>query len=232
MRKKTHEEYVLEVAEKYSTIEVVGSYINKRTKILHRCKIDGHEWLSTPEYILKGYGCPKCKQSKETYYQKNKELRQKYQNEYYKKHRKERMEYQRKYNEEHMTDILKYQKKKYDKIKYRKRKRYENGNEYTDEQFKECLDFFNNVCAYSKEEFRDNSKDKMSADHIVPLSRGGSGFIWNIIPVKFLYNSSKGNRDMVVWYKQQEFFSEDQLQLIFDWQIYAYNKWGNLNEVI
>ena len=42
-RRKTHEEYVKEVAEINPDIEVVDRYINDNTKIKHRCKRDGHE---------------------------------------------------------------------------------------------------------------------------------------------------------------------------------------------
>lgn len=59
-KKRTHEEYIIEVEKINPNIEVVGTYINKRTKILHRCKIDGHEWCVTPTNILNGHGCPVC----------------------------------------------------------------------------------------------------------------------------------------------------------------------------
>lgn len=58
--KKTHQEYVEEVTLINPNIEVVGEYINNHTKILHRCKIDGHQWMSPPNNILNGKGCPKC----------------------------------------------------------------------------------------------------------------------------------------------------------------------------
>lgn len=59
-RKKTHDEYVVEVSKVNTNIEVVGLYINNSTKILHHCKIDNHEWMAIPSNILKGKGCPKC----------------------------------------------------------------------------------------------------------------------------------------------------------------------------
>lgn len=59
-RKKTHEEYVAQVAEINPNIEVISKYINNSTKILHKCKIDGHEWLVTPGHILGGRSCPIC----------------------------------------------------------------------------------------------------------------------------------------------------------------------------
>ena len=59
-KKKTHEKYVKEVTEINPNIIVVDQYINDDTKITHRCKIDGHEWLAKPNHILHGRGCPKC----------------------------------------------------------------------------------------------------------------------------------------------------------------------------
>ena len=61
MKKKTHEEYVREVYQINQFIEVVGKYVGNHTPILHKCKIDGHEWMAMPSNILRGRGCPKCK---------------------------------------------------------------------------------------------------------------------------------------------------------------------------
>ena len=59
-KRKTHEEYVAELAIKNPTVEVVDKYINAKTKIAHRCLIDGHEWMAKPNNILNGKSCPKC----------------------------------------------------------------------------------------------------------------------------------------------------------------------------
>ena len=59
-RKKTHEEYVAEVAIKNPNIEVLEQYVNAITPILHVCKIDNYEWKAIPNNILRGSGCPKC----------------------------------------------------------------------------------------------------------------------------------------------------------------------------
>lgn len=59
-KKKTQEEYIKEVSNINSCIEVVGIYIDAKTKILHRCKIDNYEWMVAPYKILDGRGCPKC----------------------------------------------------------------------------------------------------------------------------------------------------------------------------
>ena len=41
-KKKTHAEYVDELAKVNPDIEVVGIYIGNKVKIPHRCKIDGN----------------------------------------------------------------------------------------------------------------------------------------------------------------------------------------------
>lgn len=59
-KKKTHEEFIEEMKNINSNIEVVGVYVNNKTKILCRCKIDGHEWMPLPTSLLRGDGCPRC----------------------------------------------------------------------------------------------------------------------------------------------------------------------------
>ena len=63
-RKKTQEEYVGEVATINPNLEVLGKYIDSRTPLLHRCKIDGHQWNPFPGSILRGHGCPICRNRK------------------------------------------------------------------------------------------------------------------------------------------------------------------------
>lgn len=59
-KSKTHEEYVAQVVEVNPNVKVMGKYYDSKTKILHKCEIDGNEWLALPTNILKGHGCPKC----------------------------------------------------------------------------------------------------------------------------------------------------------------------------
>ena len=56
----THDEYVIRLKKKNSNIEVLETYAGSKTKILHRCKNDGHEWKVAPGNILSGTGCPLC----------------------------------------------------------------------------------------------------------------------------------------------------------------------------
>ena len=67
-RKKSNEEYVIELADKNPKLEVLEPYVNSQTPILHRCKIHNIEWKIRPSGALYGYGCYLCKkeQYKET----------------------------------------------------------------------------------------------------------------------------------------------------------------------
>lgn len=63
-RKKTHEEYVAELAEKNPTVEVVGKYIDAFTKIEHHCLTHDVYWETTPSRALQGVGCKMCHSEK------------------------------------------------------------------------------------------------------------------------------------------------------------------------
>ena len=60
-KKKTHEEYVDELAIKNPNVEVIGQYINANTKIKHHCLIHDVIWEITPNNSLRGDGCKQCK---------------------------------------------------------------------------------------------------------------------------------------------------------------------------
>lgn len=59
-RKLTHEEFITRLHQINANIEVLGTYVNSKTKIKCKCKVCGHEWESTPSRLLNGHGCPKC----------------------------------------------------------------------------------------------------------------------------------------------------------------------------
>jgi hypothetical protein len=58
-RKKTTEDYKLELVSKNINYKCMEPYINARFPILHSCS-EGHEWLIRPDNILRGDGCPSC----------------------------------------------------------------------------------------------------------------------------------------------------------------------------
>lgn len=58
--KKTHEQYVKEMAELHPTITILGKYQNSKTKVRLKCNNCENEWEAIPNSSLKGRGCPYC----------------------------------------------------------------------------------------------------------------------------------------------------------------------------
>lgn len=78
----------------------------------------------------------------------------------------------------------------------------------TNEEWNECLEFFNYECAYC------GSKENISQDHFTPLTKGGGFTIYNVLPACTSCNSSKGNRDFIRWYKNKEFYDIEKVNKI------------------
>ena len=98
----------------------------------------------------------------------------------------------------------------------------QNGGEYTLEQWQECLEFFDYKCAYSGEPINNSN---VNVEHIIPISKGGTNNITNIVPALDTVNFSKNASDMLSWYKEQPYYSEERLNKILDWIEYASNKY-------
>lgn len=65
---------------------------------------------------------------------------------------------------------------------------------WTYEEWLDLLDAYGHTCAYC------GVKDsKLTQDHVVPLSRGGSNYIENILPACFPCNRSKRDKLVVEW---------------------------------
>lgn len=167
------------------------------------------------------------------HYQDNKEEINERHKQYNKEHKEEISEYNKQYREEHKEEKKEYYKQwaknNPDKVfnKCQKRRLRENqGNGVTKEQWIEMMEFFDWRCAYSGIVLGDNR----TVDHIFPISNGGLNEIWNCVPMLKSYNCSKKTSDMLDWYRQQDFYSEERLNKIYDWIEYAYNKWGVNND--
>jgi hypothetical protein len=61
MARKTHEEFIYDFSIKGNkNVIIIGKYVNDKTPILVKCKIDGYEWHVRPSNLLQGCGCPVC----------------------------------------------------------------------------------------------------------------------------------------------------------------------------
>lgn len=58
--KMSHDDFELKMKEIHPNILLVGKYTNSKTKIRCKCLIDGYEWDTIPNNLLKGCGCHKC----------------------------------------------------------------------------------------------------------------------------------------------------------------------------
>lgn len=63
--RKTTEEFKTEIARLNNHFEVLGEYVNARTKILVECKNCGFQRFAIPDSLLKGLKCPVCDKGKE-----------------------------------------------------------------------------------------------------------------------------------------------------------------------
>ena len=59
-KRKTHEEYVKELAGINPNIEVIEEYRGLQVNIMHYCLIHNFEWSARPGNLLQGRGCPLC----------------------------------------------------------------------------------------------------------------------------------------------------------------------------
>ena len=62
--KLTTQEYIERLHDVNPNIVPLEDYKTAKTKVLHKCLIDGYEWMVEPSSTLQGYGCPKCHESK------------------------------------------------------------------------------------------------------------------------------------------------------------------------
>lgn len=76
-----------------------------------------------------------------------------------------------------------------------------------------CLTFFNGECAYCG-----SSAHKLTADHVVPRSQGGSDAASNIVPACERCNEEKADQDWRDYMMTKGNFSQARMNRIFDWR--------------
>jgi 5-methylcytosine-specific restriction endonuclease McrA len=53
------------------------------------------------------------------------------------------------------------------------------------------------------------SKENITIDHLIPISKGGTHEVYNLFPACRKCNSSKHAQDWIEWYRKQIFYSKD-----------------------
>lgn len=190
----------------------------------------------------------KAREYGKVYREENKEKLKNDKKEWYEENRKRILEIRKEYRVENIEKISKYQKEykeEHKKELKEKNKQYRENNPHillnndnkrrqleenqgrgiTKEQWYEMMCFFDWECAYSGEYLGGSGRDKRSVDHIIPLINMGENEPWNCVPMYINYNNSKRESDMLEWYIQQPYYSEERLIKIYAWCKYAFDKW-------
>lgn len=160
------------------------------------------------------------------YHEANKEKRNKYNKQYnkqyYKDNKEKIAEWGKQYRQSPQGQVVQFNARN-----KRRHKKAAQGTGATGEQWIEMMQYFDWRCAYTGKRL---TKKTRSTDHIVPIDAGGDDIIWNMVPMLRNLNSSKCAKDMEKWYKEQECYDSKRLAKIYEWQEYAYNKWGKDTE--
>ncbi len=76
------------------------------------------------------------------------------------------------------------------------------------ESWKAVLEEFNYECAYC------GSKEELEQDHVVPVAQYGMYSVGNIVPACRRCNASKKDNEVLSWYEQQPFYSEERCKYL------------------
>jgi len=124
--------------------------------------------------------------------------------EYFKKYREQNRDHIRKRSRKN-SDLYRQVPENKEKIRTYNRKRKSLKKRLpstlTAQQWMDCLEYFNNKCAYCGKE------KELHQEHFIPMSKGGIYTINNIIPACVSCNQSKKAMGFYEWYPEQEFYS-------------------------
>lgn len=96
------------------------------------------------------------------------------------------------------------------------KRRGESNVSYSHQEWKETVIFFGGTCAYCGRTM--HKGERLTRDHLEPISDGGVTTQENIIPACHSCNSSKGASEWREWYMKQPFFSQERMNRIFQWR--------------
>ncbi len=96
------------------------------------------------------------------------------------------------------------------------KRRGEDNVEYNHQQWKETVIFFGGECAYCGRTMKKG--ERLTRDHLEPISRGGKTVQSNVVPACTSCNCSKGNTEWHEWFMKQPFFSQERMNRIFKWR--------------
>lgn len=96
------------------------------------------------------------------------------------------------------------------------KRRGEKEVSYTHHEWKDVVIFFGGECAYCGKTMKKG--ERLTRDHLVPVSEGGLTTSENIVPACKSCNSSKGAMEWRAWFMKQPFFSQERMNKIYQWR--------------
>jgi 5-methylcytosine-specific restriction endonuclease McrA len=151
----------------------------------------------------------------EEYRQRNPELLKESKKKEYFKHKKKRIAQVSKYRKNHKDKVKIWSDRwvKSDKGRVSSRKAHTKRRGYGDISKDVIVDFFKTagtICLYCKVE----CNDKVTIDHFIPLSKGGSHERDNLVPACLKCNCSKSNKDPFEWAESKGYILNLQSQIL------------------
>lgn len=107
-------------------------------------------------------------------------------------------------------------KKKHTDFVHGMKRRGEVDVSYSHQEWKETVIFFGGECAYCGRTM--HKGERLTRDHLEPVSEGGLTTQDNIVPACQSCNSSKGKLEWRSWFMKQPFFSQERMNRIFKWR--------------
>jgi 5-methylcytosine-specific restriction endonuclease McrA len=75
--------------------------------------------------------------------------------------------------------------------------------------FKDKIECFRKKMSEIGECIYCGSKENITIEHLIPISKGGTHEVYNLFPACRKCNSSKHAQDWIEWYRKQIFYSKD-----------------------
>lgn len=130
----------------------------------------------------------------------------------YYRHQEKRLEHAKQWRDENLDAVREYDRAR-NKERYRrhpeKRRAYQQNRrarmnevdgEFTPKQWRQLKAYFDHTCLCCGQR---EPEIKLTVDHVIPIARGGSNYIWNIQPLCLTCNLSKATKSIDYRTKRQ-----------------------------
>lgn len=161
------------------------------------CRKHGHTWNDTPWCLRKGNHCVECTKARHHIQALDPKIMAR------------KREENRRYRSRKASDPS---YRRYHIEKARRRKAWERGNHVvrvTTSQIHQRFMQFGHCCAYCGA-----SDQQLHVEHFLPISKGGTHVLSNILPACPACNYSKLTHDPEAWYRAQPFFTKQRWRMI------------------